>query len=160
MGDERRPWPGAPRVATGADAAALAGLLHDFNGEFGDPSPGPEVLTRRLSALLSTESTLALLAGDPPTGVALVTLRSNVWYDAPVALLDELYVVPSERGQGVGSALLQSCCEQVRARGVELLEANVDGEDQDARRFYERHGFRCVRGDHLEPALYYSRDLG
>ncbi|MGH8995211.1 MAG: GNAT family N-acetyltransferase [Acidimicrobiales bacterium] len=57
------------------------------------------------------------------------TLRSNVWHDTPVALLDELYVVPAEREQGIGSALLEDCCFLVRSRGVELMEINVNGED-------------------------------
>ena len=148
-----------PRIATVADATTVAGLLHDFNVEFGDPSPGPEVLARRLGRLLSTDGTLALLAGEPPVGFALLTLRSNVWYDTPVALLDELYVVPSMRGRGIGSALLESGCALVRGRGVELVEINVDGEDRDARRFYERHAFSCVHGDQPEPELYYSREL-
>ena len=136
MDGDRQGRPLSPRLATVADAVALAGLLHNFNPEFGDPSPGPGVLSRRLSRLLSTESTIGLLAGDPPLGFALLTLRPNVWYDAPVALLDELYVVPSRRGQGIGSAVLESCWTLIRTRGVELLEVNVDGEDRGARRFY------------------------
>jgi hypothetical protein len=78
---------------------AVAVLLHEFNTEFGEPSPGPEVLAARLSLLLATDGTIALLAGEPAVGLALFTLRSNVWYDAPVALLDELYVSPSVRGR-------------------------------------------------------------
>lgn len=148
-----------PRAATVADAAVVAELLHGFNEEFGDPSPGVGVLTLRLSELLVAGSTLALLAGDPPAGVALLTLRPNVWYDAPVGLLDELYVLPPLRDRGIGSALIESCCALLRARGVGLIEINVDGEDRDARRFYERHGFRCVHGEHHEPELYYSREL-
>jgi GNAT superfamily N-acetyltransferase len=148
-----------PRTATVVDAAATARLLHDFNVEFGDPSPGQDVLAGRLARLLSGDSTLALLAGDPAVGFGLLTLRTNVWYDAPVALLDELYVVPALRGCGIGSALLESACQLVRGRGVELMEINVDGEDRDARRFYERHGFSCVHGSQLEPELYYSREF-
>ena len=117
------------------------------------------MLTRRLGRLLSGDSTLALLAGDPAVGFALLTLRTNVWYDAPVALLDELYVVPALRGCGIGSALLESAWQLVRGHGVELMEINVDGEDRDARRFYERHGFSCVHGSQLEPELYYSREF-
>jgi len=150
------------RLATTAEAGVVARLLHDFNTEFGDPSPGVEVLTRRVGRLLaagSTGSTLALLADEPATGFALLTLRSNVWYDGPVALLDELYVVPAVRGQGIGSAILESCCDHVRERGVELMEINVDGEDHDARRFYERHGFSCLHPPQAEPELYYSREL-
>lgn len=148
-----------PRVARVADAEAIAGLLHDFNLEFGESSPGTDVLARRLGALLGTDSTFALLAGTRPVAVALMTLRWNVWYDAPVALLDELYVVPGERNRGIGSALLTSCVARLRERGIELMEINVDGEDRAARRFYERHGFECVHGDHPEPELYYSREL-
>lgn len=148
-----------PRAATGNDAVTTAGLLHDFNVEFGEPSPGPDLLARRMERLLSGDSTLAWLAGDPAVGFALVTLRTNVWYDAPVALLDELYVVPALRGSGIGSALLESACLSVRGRGVELMEINVDGEDRDARRFYQRHGFSCIHGSQFEPELYYSREL-
>ncbi len=113
-------------------------------------------LEARLSRLLGGDSTIALLAGEPAAGFALLTLRSNVWYDAPVALLDELYVAPAVRGQGTGSVLLETCCALVRTRGVRLMEINVDGEDLDARRFYERHGFSCVHGEHADAELYYS----
>jgi GNAT superfamily N-acetyltransferase len=102
----------------------------------------------------------ALLVGDPAVGVALVTLRPSVWYDGPVALLDELYVVPGLRGQGLGARLLRAAEELVRDRGGELLEINVDGGDVDARRFYERHGYSCIEAGQPEPALYYFRELG
>jgi GNAT superfamily N-acetyltransferase len=149
------------RQAEPTDVETIAHLLHDFNTEFAEPSPGPAVLAARLNRLLADETTLALLAlaGEPVVGVALLTLRSNVWYDTPVALLDELYVVPAMRDQGIGSALLEACCALLRSRGVELMEINVDGEDTDARRFYEFHGFRCTHGQPPQPELYYSREL-
>jgi GNAT superfamily N-acetyltransferase len=93
-------------------------------------------------------------------GVALLTLRPNVWYEGRVALLDELYVEPASRGRGVGTALLQSAQAICHRRGVELLEINVDGEDQDARRFYERNGFVNREPNQTQPQLYYFRELG
>lgn len=151
--------PMIPRQASSDDAPAVAALLHDFNLEFGEPSPGPSILSDRLGRLLAGNMTFALLAGEPAVGVALVTLRPNVWYDAPVALLDELYVVPARRRQGIGSALLKASCELARSLGVQLMEINVDGEDRDARGFYERHGFSCMHGQSPQPELYYSREL-
>ena len=86
-------------------------------------------------------------------------MRPNVWSDGPVALLDELYVAPERRGRGIGSALLAAAEALTLGRGGELLEINVDGDDVDTRRFYERHGYRNVDPGQDEPMFYYYRDL-
>jgi GNAT superfamily N-acetyltransferase len=148
------------RIARAADAVAVAELLDRFNREFGVPTPGPAVLGPRLARLLAGADVFAHLAGRPAIGVALLTLRPNVWHDGRVAILDELYVVPAQRNRGVGTSLLKEAEEEARGRGTELLEINVDGEDLDARRFYERHGYVAREPGQSEPALYYHRDLG
>ncbi len=147
------------RRATVADAEEVARLLHDFNTEFATPSPGVEALARRLRELLPGPDTVALLAGDPAAALALVTFRPNVWYRGPVALLDELYVVPHLRDQGIGSAVLTRFVEVCRDRGCERMEIDVDEGDTDARRFYERHGFSPIDHDSGELALCYAREL-
>jgi GNAT superfamily N-acetyltransferase len=148
-----------PRVATVAEAATVAGLLDAFNREYGTPTPGPAVLATRLRRLLAGNEVIALLAGDPAVAVALLTLRPNVWYEGPVALLDELYVAPELRGRGVGSTLLMAAEAMTRERGGELLEINVDGDDIDARRFYERHGYTNTESGQDQPLFYYYREL-
>jgi GNAT superfamily N-acetyltransferase len=152
--------PHAPRLATPSDAAIVAELLDRFNREYGTPTPGVHALTTRLERLLGGSDVFAVIAGAPAVGVALLTLRPNVWYQGPVALLDELYVEPAIRGRGIGTALLKSAQAICRGRGVELLEINVDGEDEDARRFYERNGFVNREPNQAEPQLYYFRELG
>lgn len=147
------------RIAGLVDAVDAARLLDDFNTEFGSPSPGVDVLADRLRGLLGAETTFALLAGNPGVGIALVTLRRNIWYAGPVALLDELYVAPDLRGRGIGSALMAQLEWTCRAAGVELVEINVDEGDVGARRFYERHGFSSTDSDSSERALYYYREL-
>lgn len=147
------------RVAGVADAAVVARMLDDFNREFETPTPGVDVLTARLQGLLPAGHVIALLVGDPAAGLAVLTLRPNVWYDGPVGLLDELYVVPDQRGRGLGTALLRAAEETVRARAGDLLEINVDGEDTAARRFYERHGYRNSEPGSDEQLLYYFREL-
>jgi GNAT superfamily N-acetyltransferase len=147
-----------PRVATVEDAGELARLLHDFNSEYGTPSPGAELLAARLRTLLAGNQTFAVIAAS--AGLALATVRPNVWYSGLVALLDEMYVVPARRGQGIGSAVLEYFIAESRRRGVELIEINVDEGDVDAQRFYERHGFSGIEPDTNERAFYYSQELG
>jgi GNAT superfamily N-acetyltransferase len=148
-----------PRLATPDDAADVARLLHDFNVEFDTPTPGVETLAPRLRGLLAGEETFAILVGRPAVAVALVTLRPNVWFAGPVALLDELYVVPSWRGRGVGSTVIELLLSTAGQRSVALVEINVDEGDLGARRFYERHGFAASVPGSTERALYYFREL-
>ena len=147
------------RRAGVADAAVVARLLDEFNREFDTPTPGVDVLTGRLERLLPGGDTVALLAREPAVGLALLTFRPNVWYDGPVAILDELYVAPALRSRGLGSALLRTAEQEVLRRDGELLEINVDAYDTDARRFYERHGYRNAEVGSDEPLLYYFREL-
>ena len=148
-----------PRLATPDDAEEVAQLLHDFNTEFVTPSPGAAVLAPRLRRLLASPDTLAILVGTPSVAVALVTLRPNVWYAGPVALLDELYVVPERRGRGIGSQVIELLLRTAGERSVSLVEINVDEGDTGARRFYERHGFSATEPGSTERALYYSQEL-
>jgi GNAT superfamily N-acetyltransferase len=159
-------WP--TRLATVEDAGEVARLLHDFNTEFDTASPGPDVLAARLRVLLAGDDTFALLAetadatgaaAAPAVGLALVTLRPNVWYDGRVALLDELYVVPHLRSHGIGAGIVDLLLSTCRARGVDLIEINVDEGDTDAQRFYEREGFSPTDPDTGERAFYFFREL-
>jgi GNAT superfamily N-acetyltransferase len=152
----------SPFVAGPEHAEVVGRLLHDFNVEFEAPTPSADELAHRFASLLGREDQLALVSGsaDEPTGFAYLTLRGTPYYDGPVALLEELYVVPALRDQGIGTALLTTAIELVRSRGAQELQINVDEVDVDTRRFYERHGFVNEREDGR--MLFYEQvwDLG
>jgi len=148
-----------PRIATVDDADEIGRLLHDFNAELETSTPGVAVLAARLRSILATADTFAILAGVPAVGVALVTVRTNVWFDGPVSLLDELYVAPDHRSEGIGSAIIALVMSTSLERGVDLIEINVDEGDVDAQRFYARHGFTSTEPDSDERAVYFFRDL-
>ncbi|MEJ2888345.1 GNAT family N-acetyltransferase [Actinomycetospora aeridis] len=150
MGEVRRAGP--------ADAGIVATLLDDFNTEFDTPTPGVEVLTRRLTERLPGDGLVALLHGDPPDGLAVVSFRPNAWFDGPVALLDELYVRPDRRGRRIGHALLSAVEALAAERGGRIVEVNVDGEDTDARRFYAAHGYAFIEPGATEPSYYYAKE--
>ncbi len=133
----------AVRRATPADAATLGRLLWDFNTEFESETDPADVLARRFARLLAREDVVALLAADD-SGFALVTLRPAIWFDGPVAQLEELYVVPDRRDHGIGTAILTEARRTATAHGAPEMHINVDEVDADTRRFYERHGFHNV----------------
>jgi GNAT superfamily N-acetyltransferase len=153
-------WP--IRLVTSPDVELVgeAGrLLHDFNTEFDTPSPGADVLARRLTRSIG-EHHFVVLGGDPSIGLAVVSLRPNVWFDGPVALLDELYVAPAERNQGLGSQLVSVSLTEAARRGADIMEINVDEADVDAQRFYERAGFTMINSDTGERAFYWTGPTG
>jgi GNAT superfamily N-acetyltransferase len=55
--------------------------------------------------------------------------------------LETLSILPSERNHGVGGALLSAVREHLRDLGVSELALHVVAGNDDAMRFYERHGF-------------------
>ena len=59
-------------------------------------------------------------------------------------MLDMLYVRPEARGKGIAHELVREVAEQLRARGVEMLELEVLASNGDARAVYERWGFAPV----------------
>ena len=88
------------RCAEPADAEAIGRLLHDFNREFGDPTPGPRAVADRIRELLDAGEIMVLLAGEGPDGLAVMRFRPTLTSDGLDCYLEELYVVPDRRGHG------------------------------------------------------------
>lgn len=148
------------RQATTADAPSIARLLHDFNTEFAEPTPGVEALTRHARRLLEEGEMAVLLTGEAPDGIALLRFRPSVWTGEPEAHLQELYVVPGLRGRGIGRALLEATIEFARAAGATNLDLNTGETDTAARSLYESMGFTNKEGGpEGPPMLYYEREI-
>lgn len=147
------------RDAGPGDAAVLAELLDAFNSEFGTPSAPVSELAARLAALLAGDRVAAVVAGDPVLALGVLTFRPALWTGGQVALLEELYVRPHRRGQGLGSAVLDRCLELARERECSEFQINVDEVDVDTRRFYERHGFSNREPGDSGVMFFYYRDL-
>lgn len=148
------------RRAQEASLDAAGRLLHDFNLEFGDPTPSPQAVAARLRELVAGGDTVVLLAGENPVGVAVLRLRGAIWSTALECYLAELYVVPSQRGRGVGRALMHAAIREARREGAATMDIGVDEPDLAARRLYESLGFMNRAGGSDGPLMYvYERDL-
>ncbi|WP_374454909.1 GNAT family N-acetyltransferase [Nocardioides sp.] len=118
-------------------------MLWDFNTEFETETDDAPVLADRFARLLELPEIVAVVAEDEgaAVGFALLSLRPAIWFDGPVAQLEELYVVPDLRDRGIGTQVLGLSRRIVREAGAPEMHINVDEVDVDTRRFYERHGF-------------------
>jgi ribosomal protein S18 acetylase RimI-like enzyme len=147
------------REATVEDAAVIARLLHDFNTEFEAETPGVAELTRHAARMLREGEMTVLLGGEGPAGLALLLFRPSVWTDRSEAYLQELYVVPAQRGRGIGQALLEAAIEASRAAGAAWIELNTSESDVAARALYAKLGFNNEEGPDGATMLYYEREL-
>jgi GNAT superfamily N-acetyltransferase len=148
------------RRASPTDAASVARLLHEFNAEFETPTPGPAVLEERIASMLETGEATVLLAGDGPDGLAQLSFRRYAFDAGLVATLEELYVAPDRRGEGLGRALLEGAMEASRDAGAASLALNTSEDDKDAIALYERNGFTNREGGPDGPRmLFYECEL-
>jgi GNAT superfamily N-acetyltransferase len=84
---------------------------------------------------------LLALRDAEPAGVVYVSLTWSVEHGGQSAWLEELYVLPHWRDQGVGTALLNSAIEEARLRGCAALDLEVESAHSRAENLYARHGF-------------------
>ena len=75
--------------------------------------------------------------GDGLVGMAYASQSSEDF-----VVLHQLYVDPARTGHGIGAQLLAECFEAFPETKAFRLE--VDEQNPDAKRFYERHGFREI----------------
>jgi ribosomal protein S18 acetylase RimI-like enzyme len=121
----------------------------DVTPDLGEPRSRAESWKHRRGQYerwLSSPNAFLLVAerGGAPVGYAMVQLRegSPTWpLSEQAGEIETLSVLPSERSRGTGSALLEAVRAELATRGVTELSLHVMHTNNDAMRFYERHGF-------------------
>lgn len=148
------------RRASAADAAAIGALLHRFNEEYEEETPGVEQLAQHLEELIAEGEIVVLLAGEGPDGFSQFRFKRSYYDGRPDAHVEELYVVPDRRGEGLGRALLEATIDACREAGANHIELTTAEDDTEARGLYESTGFTNHEGSPDGPRmLYYERDL-
>jgi GNAT superfamily N-acetyltransferase len=148
------------RRAELADVEDIGRLLHDFNTEYGEATPGPQALAERMRHLVGTGDTTVLLVGAGPDGLAVLRFRPSIWTAGLECYVAELYVVPEMRGQGRGRALMEAAMDLARGEGADYMELGTGEQDVAARALYESLGFSNREGKADGPVNYfYEREL-
>jgi GNAT superfamily N-acetyltransferase len=147
------------RRAGVGDAATIGRLLHDFNVEFEEPTPEPDALAERIRTLLEAGEVTVLVA-EEVAGLALLRFRPSLWSEELDSYLEELYVVPDRRGEGLGRALMEAAIDVARTEGAREMHLATSESDVAARALYESLGFNN-RGGRPDGAIeyFYEREL-
>ena len=135
----------AADLADPTDAAAVVDLVNAYALDpFGGGAPlADDVRARLVPGLRAHPTTLVLLAwrDDRPVGIAVCFLGFSTFQGRPLLNVHDLAVVPAERGQGVGRALLAAVEERARERGCGKLTLEVLDDNHRARTLYASFGF-------------------
>jgi ribosomal protein S18 acetylase RimI-like enzyme len=101
------------------------------------------------AAAMSSGSSITLLADGGAKDTRIRGLMRVVLMEPPEpgrprrAMLLSVYVAPAYRGLGLAEDLLEEACDAARTElGAAVLELGVHEDNERAKAFYLRHGFR------------------
>lgn len=132
--------------ATAADVPILLPWMQDFYAHERIPFD-PATSDATLHELIDNPvfgRIFTLVADGAAVGYAAVALGFSLEFGGRSAFLDELYVRPSSRGQGIGTLalrLLQDACRRLGARSLAL---EVGLENTGAEALYRREDFSTI----------------
>jgi ribosomal protein S18 acetylase RimI-like enzyme len=142
------------RRASKADAEAISRLNADVQAVHAAALPGwfkpPSASTfppAEAAELIEGPDSLVFLAelGSEPAGYAyaeVIRRPEEPWREAfEMAYLEHISVRPEFRRKGVGAALIGAWRAGAAELGITLLGLDVWSFNEDARRFFRRHGF-------------------
>lgn len=119
----------------------------------GQRSHGSHLLAEENRALVRERvvrsvATAGVLVARDPEIVGFVMFGPEVGdYEQDVSrgVIQNLYVRPGRRGEGVGSALLEAAERRLVERGADVVSLEVMAGNEAAVRFYRRHDYRSHR---------------
>lgn len=79
--------------------------------------------------------------GEIPVGYIVLTLGFSFEYHGRDSFIDELYIEPQYRRQGIGRRAIQFVEERARELGVTAIHLEVDEGNISAEELYRRAGF-------------------
>jgi GNAT superfamily N-acetyltransferase len=130
----------ANETHTNLVAEMLAALFEEV-----DHTPDAEEIAAIFSHIEADDRHSTLLAVDDDgdaVGVLTLVETISIYAGGYIGVLNELYVMPAWRSEGVGKILLDAAKDLAETRGWKRLEVTTPGADYTKTlRFYEREGF-------------------
>jgi ribosomal protein S18 acetylase RimI-like enzyme len=74
-------------------------------------------------------------------GYVVLSLGFSIEHGGRDGFIDDLYLVPADRGLGIGRALLAFAVAEAEKLGIRMLHLEVEPDNERAHRLYRRNGF-------------------
>jgi GNAT superfamily N-acetyltransferase len=131
------------RAATKADTAQILAFIRnlaEYEKLAHEVTATPEALAAMLFGPRPYAEVLLAERGQVALGFALFFHNFSTFLAKPGIYLEDLFVLPEARGQGIGKALLRHLARLACERGCGRLEWSVLDWNVDAIRFYKALG--------------------
>ena len=135
------------RAALPPDVPLILGLIRelaDFERLAHEVVADEETLSLHLFGARPAAEVVLGFVDNEPAGFALFFQNFSTFVGRPGIYLEDLYVRPAFRSQGLGSALLRHLARLAVSRGCGRFDWSVLEWNEDAIRFYEKLGARLM----------------
>lgn len=152
-----------PRVreAREADLDTMVELLGHLFKQEADFAPSQSKQRRALSLILARPSAgrlFVLTLGGKVLGMVSLLFTISTAEGGKAAWLEDLVVLPEQRGRGLGTRLLRAAVDWARKEGITRITLLTDADNLGARGLYLRHGFSASAMQPLR--LHLARKTG
>ncbi len=130
--------------ATLDDIAELCGLLDILFSQELEFKPDANAQTRGLRMIVEHPDVGIILVarqGAKLLGMVSLLFTVSTALGGRVAILEDMVVLPTERGAGIGSDLLTAALITARDQGCQRVTLLTDSGNEIAQYFYEKQGF-------------------
>ncbi len=143
------------RKAVPDDLEALLPLVAAYH-DFEDVGSSADGRRRAVAPLLNDPSLGAVWCIEGPQGLVgylALCFGYSIEFGGRDAFVDEFFILPEARGQGLGGRLLEEVKAAAAGEGILALHLEVERRNEAAQRIYARHGFqsRAPRFDVAPP---------
>lgn len=132
------------RIADSSDTASVAMLLAALFEEV-EHTPNAEEIADMFAEIDEDDSHSTLLAlneDEEIVGILTIVECLSISAGGKYGVLNELYVVPEYRSEGVGKMLVDEAKDLAESRDWKRIEVTTPGDEfSKTLRFYEREGF-------------------
>jgi GNAT superfamily N-acetyltransferase len=130
--------------ATLNDITELCGLLGILFSQEAEFKPNTAVQAAGLRLIIEHPDIGIILAArrdNKLVGMVSILFTVSTALGSRVAILEDMVVLPTERGSGVGFSLLNAAITTAHEQGCQRVTLLTDSDNETAHAFYEKQGF-------------------